>query len=141
MLSLSSFSTAFTSAQLGKLVRRFSEVDLLKAAYVLYFISILSVPFISEVWVFLIPVVIFGVAQGLNIPGLQTLLIHLAPEKQRAVFMSANGMVLRMGQTLGPLVIGLGLVAFGINGAFYLAAAITVLMLLVVRFTLQGLKN
>lgn len=141
MLSLSSFSTAFTSAQLGKLVRRFSEVDLLKVAYVLYFISILSVPFIDTVWIFLVPVIIFGVAQGLNIPGLQTLLIHLAPEKQRAVFMSANGMVLRLGQTLGPLVIGLGLVAFGINGAFYLAASITILMFVIVLFTLQGLKN
>ncbi|MBN2615730.1 MAG: MFS transporter [Bacteroidales bacterium] len=141
MLSLSSFSTAFTSAQLGKLVRRFSEVDLLKVAYVLYFISILSVPFIDSVWIFLIPVIIFGVAQGLNIPGLQTLLIHLAPEKQRAVFMSANGMVLRLGQTLGPIVIGWGVVGFGINGAFYLAASITILMFLVVLFTLQGLKK
>ncbi|MBN2638319.1 MAG: MFS transporter [Bacteroidales bacterium] len=141
LLSLSSFATALTSAQLGKLVRRFSEVFILKVAYVLYFISILSVPFISNVWVFLIPVVIFGIAQGLNIPGLQTLLIHLAPEKQRAVFMSVNGMVLRLGQTLGPLVIGLGVALFDINGAFYLAAAITLLMLLVVRFTLKKLKN
>lgn len=141
LLSLSSFATALTSARLGKLVRRFTEVYLLKVAYVIYFISILLIPFISNVWVFLIPVVLFGIAQGLNIPGLQTMLIHLAPEKQRAIFMSVNGMVLRLGQTLGPLVIGLGVTLLGINGAFYLAAGITLLMLWVVRFTLQGFKN
>jgi len=141
MLSASSFSTALTSSQLGKLVKRYSEVDLLKVAFALYFISTIVIPFLSKTWMFIFPVIIFGVAQGLNIPGLQTLLIHLAPEKQRAVFMSANGMVLRLGQTLGPLIIGWGVVAMGINGAFYLGAFIALLMFIVVFLTLQGLKK
>jgi len=45
--------------------------------------------------------------------------------------MSTNGMVLRIGQTLGPLVIGIGFTMGGLSGAYYLAAIMAILGIIV----------
>jgi len=140
-LSISSLSTALTASQLGKLVRYFSEVSLIKIAFGLYFLVSLMMPLINSLYVYLIPVVLFGIAQGMNIPSLQTLLVKLAPANQRAIFMSVNGMVLRIGQTMGPLLIGIGFVYAGIDGAFYLAALAAMLAILLIFLLLKPIAK
>ncbi len=140
-LSLSSISTAITSSQLGRMVRYLSEVNLMKIAFVLYFLVSVMMPLIHSLALYVLPVILFGVAQGMNIPSLQTLLVRLAPDEQRAIFMSMNGMVLRTGQTLGPLLIGLGFAFSGIEGAFYLAALLALLVLVLIFLLLQPLAE
>ncbi len=76
--------------------------------------------------VLLVPTMIFGVAHGLNIPSLQTSLTGLAPMRHRAAFMSINGTVLRLGQTLGPMLMGLVFVAGGLDVTFYVGAGFAV---------------
>jgi len=88
----------------------------------------------DNVYLFIIPILIFGCAQGLNMPNFQTAIADLAPDNQRGAFMSLNGMVLRLGQTLGPLVIGFGDRIGGLSGAYY-TAALTAVLGLVVLFT------
>ena len=95
----------------------------------------LLIPNINNIYVFLIPILIFGTAQALNIPSLHTSLVSLAPSNQRAVFMSLNGMVIRLGQTLGPLIIGLGYSLYDLEGAYYMGAIVS-LLALVVLFTM-----
>ncbi|MCP8304984.1 MAG: MFS transporter [archaeon] len=114
-----SLTTAFTSSQLGRLVKITSERFLLKAAFILYALALAIIPSVSNLWVFLIPTTIFGIAHGINIPSIQTLLARLAPMEYRAAFMSINGMVLRLGQTLGPLLMGMVFVTGGIGSVFY----------------------
>ena len=58
------------------------------------------------------------------------LLAALAPMEYRAAFMSANAMVLRCGQTLGPLLFGLAVPIVAMNGVFWLGAGVAVLLLL-----------
>lgn len=135
ILSLSSFSTALVASQVGKLTIRFGSINLLKLAFVLYFLTSILVPLIHHLYLFLVPVLLFGVAQALNIPSLQALLANLAPEEQRGIFMSINGMVLRLGQTLGPLIIGIGFALGAFNGA-YLLAAFMALVGILILFTL-----
>ena len=54
--------------------------------------------------------------------------------------MSINGMVLRIGQTLGPLVIGIGYSIGDMNGVYYLSALVALLGL-VVLFTMISAKK
>ena len=64
-------------------------------------------------------------------PTVQTMLVGFAPLKERAAFMSLNGVVLRTGQTIGPLAIGL---AYGLGGftyAYYGSSLIALVMLLI----------
>jgi predicted MFS family arabinose efflux permease len=64
----------------------------------------------------------------MNLPCIQTRLSGLAPINHRAAFMSINGMVLRLGQTLGPLTMGLAMALYGMNGAFFTGAGLAIFM-------------
>lgn len=132
VMSASSFTTAITASMLGKLIKRYRQKDLLKVAYFFYALSLALIPLIERESLMLIPALFFGIAQGINIPNIQTMLVSLAPMKYRAAFMSLNGMVLRIGQTLGPLVAGLFFAIGGINAAFVGGVFIAAIMILIV---------
>ncbi|MCF8297323.1 MAG: MFS transporter [Saprospiraceae bacterium] len=135
VLSISSFTTALFATQVGRLTNKFGSLTLLKMAFFLYFVVTVLMPNINSLYAFVLPILIFGTAQALNIPSLQTVLANLAPDEQRGAFMSLNGMVLRIGQTIGPLIIGIGFTLGGLTGAYYLAAFVAVVGL-VVLFTM-----
>ena len=140
LLSISSLTTAILATQIGRLTSKFGSLFLLKTAFVLYLIVSLLIPHINNLYLFLIPILIFGSAQALNMPSLQTTLTNLSPDNQRGAFMSLNGMVLRLGQTLGPIVIGIGYSVGDMNGVYYLSA-IVALLGLVVLFTMISPKK
>ncbi len=137
-MSLSSVTTAVVASQVGRLTSKFGSFLLLKVAFILYFIVTLLFPFIGNLYLIIVPVLLFGAAQGLNIPSLQTILARLAPDNQRGAFMSLNGMMIRIGQTTGPMLIGLGYLLNGLDGAFYFGAAAALTGLIV---TLTMLKK
>ncbi|MCF8379817.1 MAG: MFS transporter [Bacteroidales bacterium] len=137
ILSSSSVTTAITASLLGRLSRRFRQQDLLKVSYLLYVISLSLVPFMPRESMMLIPAFFFGAAQGINIPNIQTMLVTIAPMKYRAAFMSLNGMILRIGQTLGPIIAGLFFALGGINVAFLGGAIIALSMVLIVVLFLE----
>lgn len=129
LMSSMSLSTAITSSQLGKLTRRYSKRTLLQAAFAFYGVGLLIMPLIPNIWLFLIPTLIFGIGHGINIPSIQTLLAELAPLEYRAAFMSLNGMVPRLGQTLGPVIMVPIFVGWGIGGVYSTGAGLAVLMI------------
>jgi predicted MFS family arabinose efflux permease len=132
MMAMMSLTTAFTSSQLAKLAKVYSERTLLGATFVLYALALVMIPFMRNLWAFLIPILIFGIGHGVNIPNIQTLLAGLAPMEYRAAFMSVNGMVLRLGQTLGPLSMGAAFGMWGISSVFYAGAGFSILMFILV---------
>ena len=131
-LLMSSYSliNAFSSTQVGKLIIRFSEKSLIKWAFFFFMISMIITPFISNIYLILIPTCLFGLGMGLSMPSLQNLLTGSAPLENRAAFMSLNGMMLRLGQTLGPVVIGLFFISAGLDATFYAGAGFALLVLL-----------
>jgi len=126
-----SLIAAFTSSQLGKIAKLFSERTILKISFILYALALLAIPFITQLELFLIPVLIFGIAHGINVPVVQSLIAELAPMKYRATFMSISGMTFRVGQTLGPLLMGIVISVWGIGGAFYAGAGLSVTMFII----------
>src|SRR5688572_15936056 len=68
VLSSASLTSALTSTQLGRLTGRLSEKSLLKAAFVLYAIVLIMVAFTPSLPLLVLPAVLFGVAQGINLP-------------------------------------------------------------------------
>ena len=83
------------------------------------------------------PILVFGVANGLNVPSILTVLNNYAPSEYRAAFMSINGLVLRLGQTLGPILIGVAVALVGMVGSFFVSAGLALAMLLVMIPVLQ----
>lgn len=134
ILSMGSVATAFTSPQLGKLSRRFNFKMLLIFANLIYILSMIIIPFIGMKWLMLLATITFGVAMGINIPGIQTLLAGSVPMQYRAAFMSVNGSVLRLGQTLGPVLTGLAFTFGGMQAAFFAGAASAIIVILLLIF-------
>jgi MFS transporter, ACDE family, multidrug resistance protein len=132
VLSGASLTTALTSAQLGVLTSRVSERTLLKIAFVLYAAGLALVALVPNVWLLLVPAVLFGVAQGINLPNVFSLLNAHAPSENRGAFMAANGMSLRAGQTIGPLLMAATAGTLGLTGAYLAATALAVVALVLV---------
>ena len=132
ILSGASLTTALTSAQLGFLTERVSERTLLKIAFVLYAVGLVGVAIAPSFWLLLVPAVLFGVAQGINLPNVFSLLNSYAPSENRGAFMATNGMALRAGQTIGPLVMATAAATLGLSGAYLAATALAILALVLV---------
>jgi MFS family permease len=126
LFSATSIATALTSWRLGRLTRRFSSRKLVYAGVALYALTMVMLPLAPSLLLLMVPVVLFGVANGISIPSILTMLTGLAPAEYRAAFMSVNAMVLRMGQTLGPLVAGAMLQVRGLAGAYFGSALLAV---------------
>ena len=119
IMSCASISTALTSTQLGWFAKRCSEKRLLAAGYVLFALSMAIVPFVPSLWVLLVPAVIQGVAMAFTMPNISSLMAAFAPVNQRGAIMSLNGMVLRLGQTLGPIIMSGVFAARGFPGVYF----------------------
>ncbi len=132
IISLSSFATALASSQLGKLARNFSAPILMAASFVCYLLSMLLIPHMPSQWWIIAPMLFFGLGQGLNIPMLMNALTTLAPMEQRAAFMATNGMILRLSQTVSPMLMALFYVSLGIEAVFMAGAVCALLMMLLI---------
>jgi MFS family permease len=96
VMSGMSLIAAFTSSQVGKIVKIFSEKILLGTAFSLYALAMLIIPHVSE-----------------------------------ATFMSVSGMAFRVGQTLGPFLMGIIFSIGGIGAPFYAGAFLSVIIVLI----------
>ncbi len=133
-LSSVSVAIALTSSQLGNLARRFSETTLVRASFVFYAVALAIIPFVSSLWLLLIPTTIFGIGLGLGFPSIQTLLATLAPKDYLATVISVNGTFYGLGQTVGPLLMGIAYGIGGINSVFYAGVAFALATLVVFRY-------
>ena len=135
VLSCGSLTTALTSTQLGRMTARFTEKTLLRTSFVLYALALAAVAVAPTLPLLFVPAIIFGLAQSLNIPNVFSLLNGLAPSENRGAFMSINGMTLRLGQTIGPLLMASAAGVLGLTSA-YIAAAILALASFLLIFVL-----
>ena len=134
IMTVGSLSTAVTASSLRSLHRIMTSERLITSAFLLYALSFVCIPLLPGHWWVTIPVALFGVAQGMNYPVVMSLLAGLAPMEHRAVFMSANGMVLRIGQTLGPLIMAAVFAVGGMTVVFLAATGICLAMFAVLPF-------
>ena len=137
VVASASLTTALASTQIGNLTSRFSEKTLVRASFVLYAAALALVAFVPYWWLLFVPTVIFGVAQSLNLPNVFSLLNEATPDENRGAFLALNSTILRLGQTLGPVLMAVIAAPLGLAGAYLvagaLAAAIFVLALALIR--------
>lgn len=129
VMSLASVTMAVVSASIGKFNRIFGSKRMIIIGICFYFASMTLFSFSSSYWFIVLPALLYGVAQGMVLPTIQTLLVGFAPYQQRAAFMSLNSMVLRIGQTAGPVVIGFAYALGGIQYAFLGGSVVALIML------------
>ncbi len=134
ILSSVSVAIALTSSQLGRLTRAFPERTLIRASFVFFAIALFIIPFVPNLWLLLIPTTLFGIGLGIGFPSIQTLLTELAPREYLATVISVNGTFFGLGQTLGPLLMGVIFGLGGIGSVFYAGVGFAIATLVVFRY-------
>lgn len=92
-----------------------SEADAALGAYGLYWLGL--------------PIFLFGLGQGLNIPNVQTQLLQASGAAQRASIMAVNSMLQRIGQTVAPIGFSAVMVAVGLEAGFFVAILLALLVI------------
>ena len=126
LFSLGSLSSAVAAAKLGQVSRHIPVARLVALGFVAYAIVMATIPLVSDPWMLTLPAVLFGVANGMSIPSLFTWLMGLVSDEHRAGILAVNASVLRLGQTLGPLIGSAFLVLGGLDLVFLGIAALSV---------------
>ncbi len=140
-MSVMSLVTATMSSQLGRLSNMFSSKRLLMFGAVFYMGSMLIMLFVSN-WVqVIVSVFVFGLGHGPMVPSIHNLLVGFASIKERAAFMSVNSMVLRIGQTIGPVLISLFYSVGSLNGCFGAGFLVALMMFAVISVMMKETKQ
>lgn len=136
MTSLS-LVNALVSSQLGRMSTMVSEPRMLQLGFLAFALGLAAIPLAPVTAALAIPAALLGFAFATTIPVVMSLVAALAPDDQRAAFMSLNGTVLRLGQTLGPLIMTAVFAAGGFRAVYtagaVLAVALAGLMAAVLR--------
>lgn len=112
LLSAVSIFNGIASVSAGRLSQRYKTESLVKASFFLYAAALLMFPFMPGLYWLGIPVMLYGLGQGLNLPNLITMITGEAALENRAAIMSLNGMIIKIAQTVAPLAMSL-IYAFG----------------------------
>lgn len=139
VISTLSLTAAVTSMFYGKISAKTGHRKLFAFVFVMNAIALLSVTFISSLYLLFIPMVIFGIGFGLNLPNMQALIIKHSPENQRGSIVSINRTCTLLGQFTGPLISGLILLLFSnaiesYNNIFYFGAVLSIITLVISQF-------
>jgi ACDE family multidrug resistance protein len=127
-ISIIGLITAITSAQVGRLSKRFSAMSLIAGAFVLYACAMAIVPLMPRLWLLVLPTVLFGIAHGLTLPSLAVIASQVTPLEQRAGFMAIQGTMVPFGMTVAAPIMGLFFNLTNLNVTFYIAALIALLI-------------
>ncbi len=119
ILASKAVSMSLVASRLEVLTSRFSAVALIKLSFVVSAISFVMIPTIHNVWLLIVPTMLFGVAQCFALPSSQALLAGLATQDSRGGVMAVNATVQATGQAMGPLLAGIAFSLWGMQGVFF----------------------
>jgi len=131
LMSATFFVAAFAASQLGNLAKMISEANLLKISFALYSLGLLTMPLVPNLWLLFIPLVSFGIAQGINEPVITALLGRIVPTEHRAAFILVNEMFLLIGTTAGPVLMGAIFETWGVSSVFFAGAGLSIAVFIV----------
>ena len=127
-ISIVGLMTAIAASQVGRLSKKFSVVSIIIAAFVIYACANALIPVMPNLWLSFVPTVLFGIAHGLNLTGLQVIAASMVPLEHRAGFMNIFTTFVMLGMTIAPPITGLAFSLTGLNGTFIVVAIIALII-------------
>ncbi|MGB9794720.1 MULTISPECIES: MFS transporter [Caldisericum] len=129
-IGISSFISAIVSYKIERITEFFRDEVVYVSGFVFYALSMILF-YISKDYIFLtLGSMFFGVAQGINITLTPQLLNKFSKEELRGLIMTANGSMVNLGQTIGPLIFSFAYRMFKLNGVFILGFLVSLLGLI-----------
>ena len=129
LLGLPAIGSTAAALSLGRLNARFGSHRLVTAASLLFVIAFTIIGSVPVLWVTVAAVLVYGLGEGITIPGMQDLVAGAAPGESRGAVVAVWVGSARAGQTVGPLVAGQGVTAAGGQATFLAGAVVAAAML------------
>jgi predicted MFS family arabinose efflux permease len=109
------------------LAQSFGKAKAIAIGFALMAVTLVSIPFLTQIPLILLASILFGVGFGITLPNLYDSLASLAPQELGSSILAAGTGISFLGQFLSPLVLGPLLTFSGMEGIFYAAAGVTVI--------------
>lgn len=121
--------TALVASKLNFFVKRFGTYGTVSLGFASYGFSLLTIPLSSSIFTATLFTMIYGFGHGTVLPALQNLLVERTGVENRATVMTIYNSMIRIGQTLGPIVASLtGYLAFTLSSLLSFALSVFVLL-------------
>lgn len=127
-LSSASISNGLAATQVERMTRQVARRWLVTGAFLLSAAALATIPFMTSLGGLVAAAIGFGAAQGTSITATLALLTDWAPDAQRATVLSINATAIRLGQTVGPAVMGSVLAVAGLDAVFFAGSLLAILM-------------
>ena len=127
VLAANSAAGAAASMALGALAKRFSRKGIVLFAFAMMSFPMMAIPFMPSLWLIAMWIAMIGAAMSVGLAIIQAQLAEMAQLEQRAAVMAINGMMFRLGQTVGPVTMGVFLALAGMEAVFVGAGLIGIL--------------
>ncbi len=125
------------SIALGHLVRRFALRSVGLGALAVLIVTVAAVPFLPSLATMIVVAAMLGVAMGMFLTLVQSQVAERAPVQQRGAVLALNGMMIRLGQTIGPILMSLLLTVGGMIAVFAGGAVVLLLVAPLIAIALR----
>jgi len=136
ILAFPATGSTVAALTLGRTRSRFGARKLLLISSMFFVIGFTTIGLANVLVLLFAGGLLYGLGEGASIPTVQDLVAGAAPEASRGAVVAAWVGAARAGQTLGPLLAGVGLEAMGPSTTFVIGGAVSAVLLvlqLVVR--------
>ena len=130
VLAIPAIPSTIMALNLGRLRTRFGVGPILVVGSVAVAAGLAIIGVAPTLSLLLIGPVVYGFGEGLMIPVLQDAVASAPPASSRGAVVASFVGVTRLGQTIGPVLFGAGLVTFGSEVIFLVGAALASVMAL-----------
>ncbi len=144
IFALSSLGTVAATVFLAPVVKRFSATIIAVTGafcFLLCMIMLLFWQYELSYWLLIVPILCYGIGQGLLYPITINSLSSLAPDTGRGALMAVNGTILRLSQSFSPFVCGIIFVHAAFGGVFFFGISMAALMLFLAFYAFLPCKK
>ncbi len=144
LFALSSLGTVLATLYLSPITKLFSQRVVAGSGALFFITSMLSLVFWPSHLPYnylAIPILCYGVGQGLLYPIIMSSLSSLAPLSSRGALMAVNGTVLRLSQSIAPLACGVFFTLGNFSLVFFFGFLLGICMLILTLITFPAIKK
>lgn len=127
VLSALSVGTMLVTSQISRILDHISSRTAILIGFAAFGAGLLAMPLMPGLLWGIVPIFIMGLGQGIVAPTMMGCLIARTPYAQRSGVLAANGTLVRLAQSLGPLMFGFVYTGMSIEWIFYIGGTISLL--------------
>ncbi len=127
VMSASSVGTMLVASQISRILKHITARAAMLIGFILFGLGLLAMPFAPGLFWCIIPIFVIGLSLGINNPTMISVYLAYTPYEQRSGVLAVNSFLVRLAQTLGPLMFGFIYAGLNLEAVFIIGAGLCLL--------------